>query len=133
MSITNTFENLVLTWLLTANAATRPAAWFLGLSSANPDETGSGNVPPTDPAYARKPVTFVVTGNVAANTGVIEFNEATVNQGVLTHATVWDAVAGGNLISYGLLRDNLGNAAPVTVNIGQILRVPIGAFTISAD
>ena len=91
MSLSDTFETRTLTWLLTANAVTRPTAWYLGLSKADPGESGSGNNPPTG-GYARVPVTFSVTGNEAKNSAVVEFPEATADQGVLTHGTVWDEI-----------------------------------------
>jgi hypothetical protein len=42
MSLTNTFETTVLTWLLTASSATRPTSWYIGLFTAIPNEAGGG-------------------------------------------------------------------------------------------
>ena len=35
-------ENLVLNWLFTTNSATRPTAWFVGLFTAAPSDSGGG-------------------------------------------------------------------------------------------
>ena len=53
-------ENLVLTWLLTATAATRPSAWYVALHTGDPGETGASNevVVGTDADYVRKAITF---------------------------------------------------------------------------
>ena len=59
MSLSNTFETTVLTWLLTNSAATRPTAWYVALFTSNPAEDASGTeVSTTGTAYARpaKPV-----------------------------------------------------------------------------
>jgi hypothetical protein len=41
MSLTNTYENTVLDWLLTTDAATRPTSWYVGLFTSDPTETGA--------------------------------------------------------------------------------------------
>jgi hypothetical protein len=133
MSLTNLFETRVLSWLFTGAAVTRPAEWHLGLSSTAPNEDGSNVTPPADPAYTRVAATFAVTGNEAANDTVLEFPESTVDQGTLTHGVVYDAPTGGNVLSYGPLRDNEGAENPIDVGAGQIVRIPIGAFRVTAD
>lgn len=133
MSLSNTFETRTLQWLLTTAAVTRPTQWYLGLSSADPLDDASGDTPPVGAAYTRVSATFAVANDQATNTGVLEFPEATANWGVMTHGTVWDAPTGGNMIASGLLRDSNGDPASVTVNNGQIVRIPIGAFAISSD
>ena len=45
-------ENLVLTWLFTNSSATRPTAWYVGLFTAAPSDTGGGTEV-TGNAYAR--------------------------------------------------------------------------------
>ena len=62
MSLSNTFETTVLTWLLTNSAATRPTAWYVALFTSNPAEDASGTEV-SGGAYARQSVTFTVSGN----------------------------------------------------------------------
>ena len=57
MSLTNTFETTVLTWLLTTGAATRPTVWYVGLFTTDPGETGAGTEV-TGFGYARTAATF---------------------------------------------------------------------------
>lgn len=103
MSLTNHGENLLLNWLLTANAAVRPTSWFIGLSTADPTEDGSGLAEPADPAYDRLAVAFTVTDDTAENSGTLEFAEATVSWGSITHYALFDAASGGNMIAHGSL------------------------------
>jgi hypothetical protein len=72
MSLTNTFETTVLTWLLTASSATRPTSWYIGLFTAIPNEAGGGTEV-SGSAYVRKAATFTVSGNTASNSAAIEW------------------------------------------------------------
>jgi hypothetical protein len=42
MSLSNIFETTTLTWLLTASSATRPTAWYIGLFTVAPTDSGGG-------------------------------------------------------------------------------------------
>lgn len=128
MSFSNNAENLILTWTFTANAATRPTAWYLALFTTNPAEDGSGTeVSTTGTAYARQTVAFTVTGNTASNTAAVEFPTATASYGTVTHVGVYDASTGGNLIAYAALTTSK------TIDTGDVLRVPAGDLDITLD
>lgn len=128
MSFSNNAENLILTWTFTANAATRPTAWYLALFTTNPAEDGSGTeVSATGTAYARQTVAFTVTGNTASNTAAVEFPTATASYGTVTHVGVYDASTGGNLIAYAALTTSK------TIDTGDVLRVPAGDLDITLD
>ena len=128
MSFSNNAENLILTWTFTANAATRPTAWYLALFTTNPAEDGSGTeVSATGTAYARQSVAFTVTGNTASNTAAVEFPTATASYGTVTHVGVYDASTGGNLIAYAALTTSK------TIDTGDVLRVPAGDLDITLD
>jgi len=127
---TNYTENLVLTWLLTGSAATRPTAWFVALHSADPGETGatselSGN------GYARVSATFTVSGTApttATNSGDVTFAAATgSNWAAATHASVWDASSAGNCLGKGAL------SSSVTINVGDNLKIPASNLNITLD
>lgn len=126
MSLTNTFETRVLQWLLTTTAVTRPTTWFVGLFTAAPGEAGGGTEI-TGNGYARQSATFNVSGNAASNSNTIEFPTATAAWGTVTHAAVFDASTGGNMITYMAL------TASKVVGAGDVIRIPIGALTHTAN
>ena len=121
-------ENLVLTWLFTGSSATRPTAWYVGLFTAAPSDTGGGTEV-TGNAYAR-----VVTGTISgtgtattfSNAAAIEFAAASGgNWGTIGWAGIFDASTGGNLLAW----------APLTtsrvINDGDVFRIPATSLTIT--
>jgi len=128
MSFSNTTETLVLNWLLTGGAATRPTAWYLALYTAAPGEAGGGTeVTTVGTAYARQSAAFTVTGNTASNSAAIEFPAATASYGTVSHCGVFDAVTGGNLIAYAAL------TTAKIIDTGDLLRVNLGELEITLD
>mgnify|MGYP000161768311 CR=1 FL=1 len=128
MSFSNTAETLVLNWLLTANSATRPTAWYLALYTAAPGEAGGGTeVTTVGTAYARQSAAFTVSGNTASNTSAIEFPTATATYGTVSHVGVFDAVTGGNLIAYAALTTSK------VIDTGDVLRFPTGDVDVTLD
>jgi hypothetical protein len=128
MSLSNTFETTVLTWLLTNSSATRPTAWYVALFTSNPDEDASGTeVSTSGTAYARQSVTFSVSGNTATNTAAIEFPTATASYGTVTHVGVFDASSAGNLIAYAALTTSKA------IDTGDVLRLPANDLDVTMD
>jgi hypothetical protein len=128
MSLSNTFETTVLTWLLTNSSATRPTAWYVALFTSNPDEDASGTeVSTSGTAYARQSVTFSVSGNTATNTAAIEFPTATASYGTVTHVGVYDASTAGNLIAYAALTTSKA------IDTGDVLRLPANDLDVTMD
>ena len=128
MSLSNTFETTVLTWLLTNSAATRPTAWYVALFTSNPAEDASGTeVSTSGTAYARQSVTFSVSGNTATNTAAIEFPTATASYGTVTHVGVFDASTAGNLIAYAALTTSKA------IDTGDVLRLPANDLDVTMD
>ncbi|NBT31822.1 MAG: hypothetical protein EBT13_07950 [Rhodobacteraceae bacterium] len=128
MSFSNTFETTTLTWLFTANAATRPTAWYVALFTTNPAEDASGTeVSTSGTAYARQSVTFTVSGDTASNSGAVEFPTATASYGTVTHCAVFDAVSGGNMIAYAALTTSK------LIDTGDVFRFPAGDLDITLD
>ena len=128
MSLSNTFETTVLTWLLTNSSATRPTAWYVALFTSNPDEDASGTeVSTSGTAYARQSVTFSVSGNTATNTAAIEFPTATASYGTVTHVGVFDVSSAGNLIAYAALTTSKA------IDTGDVLRLPANDLDITMD
>lgn len=122
-------ENLVLNWLLTTNSATRPTAWYVGLFTAAPSDTGGGTEV-TGNAYARVATgTISVTGTApttATNSAAIEFAAASGgNWGTVTHAAIFDASTGGNMLAWAALTTSR------TINDGDVFRIPASSLTVT--
>lgn len=128
MSFSNTHENKVLTWTFTADAVTRPTAWYLALFTTDPAEDASGTeVSTSGTAYARQTVAFTVTGNTATNSAAVEFPTATASYGTVTHVAVFDAVTAGNMIAYAAL------SSSKSIDTGDVLRVNASDLDITLD
>ena len=122
-------ENLVLTWLLTSGSATRPTAWYVGLFTAAPSDTGGGTEV-TGNAYARVATgTIGVSGTsptTATNSAAIEFAAASGgNWGTVTHAAIFDASTSGNMLAWAEL------TTARTINDGDVFRIPASSLTIT--
>ena len=126
MSLTNTFETTVLTWLLTASSATRPTAWYIGLFTAPPTDSGGGTEV-SGVSYVRKAVTFTVTGDTASNNAAVEWPVAGGSWGTITDLAIFDAVTGGNMIGYATL------TAAKTIATGDVFRIPLGDLDVTLD
>lgn len=126
MSFSNTYENNIMTWVMTNSAVTRPTAWYVGLFTSNPAEDQSGTEVSGN-GYSRVSATFTVTGDTASNSADVEFSAATASWGTITHIAVHDASTGGNIIAYGAL------TASKDIGAGDIFRVSAGDLDITLD
>jgi len=121
-------ENLVLNYLLTANSVTRPTAWYVGLFTAAPSDTGGGTEV-SGSGYARKATgTMTITGTAttATNAAAIEFDPASGgNWGTLTYAAIFDASTGGNMLAWSQL------TTARTINDGDVFRIPASSLTVT--
>ena len=121
-------ENLVLNFLFTTNTATRPTAWYVGLFTGAPSDTGGGTEV-SGSGYVRKvtgTITVSGTATTATNSAAIEFDPASGgNWGTITHAAIFDAETSGNMLAW----------APLTVsriiNDGDVFRIPASSLTIT--
>lgn len=128
MSLTNAFETISLKYLLTADSVTRPTAWYLGLFTSDPTDTGSAGTEVSGNGYTRTAVTFTVSGDVATNSGAVEFPAATGSGwGTISHVGVIDASSGGNMVVHSSL------SVAKAINVGDVFRVPAGDFDITAS
>jgi hypothetical protein len=127
-SFTDYTENLALTYLFTTDSATRPTAWYVGLFTAAPSDTGGGTEV-SGSAYARV-VTGTISGSGTAttftNAAAIEFAAASGgNWGTIGWAGIFTASTGGTLLAW----------APLTVskaiNDGDIFRIPASSLSIT--
>ena len=121
-------ESTALKFLFTTDAVTRPTAWYVGLFTAAPSDTGGGTEV-SGSAYVRKAtgtITVSGTATTATNSAAIEFAAASGgNWGTITHAAVFDASTGGNMIAWAPL------ATSRTINDGDVFRIPAGSLTVT--
>lgn len=127
MSFSNTFETHVLQYVFTTTSVTRPTAWYVGLFTADPTDTGSGATEITGNNYSRVSATFSVTGATATTTAAVEFAAATGSWGTISHIGIFDAASGGNLIAHSAL------SASKAIGTGDVFRIPTGDLDITLD
>jgi hypothetical protein len=98
-------EKLVLDWLVTNGAATRPTAWYVALYTGAPSDSGGGTEL-SGSGYAREAVTFDAAtspGGTTTNSGAITFTASGGSWGTVTHMGLLDAATTGNLLVHGAL------------------------------
>lgn len=127
MSFTNAFETDVLSWGLTADSVTRPTAWYIGLFTSDPTDTGAAGTEVTGGSYARTAATFTVTGDTASNSGGIEFPAATADWGTVSHIGVFTASSGGTMLVHAAL------TTAKDIATGDVFRIPTGDLDITLD
>jgi hypothetical protein len=127
-SFTDYTENLALTYLFNTGAVTRPTAWFVGLFTAAPSDTGGGTEV-SGSGYARVSAGTISgsgTATTFTNAAAIEFAAASGgNWGTIGWAGIYTASTGGTLLAW----------APLTtakaINDGDIFRIPASSLTIT--
>lgn len=107
---------------------TPPATVYVGLFTAAPSDAGGGTEVATG-SYARIAATFGAPSpsGTIANTGVLTFPTASASWGTVTHFGVFDALSGGNLMSWAPLTNSK------LVGIGDIAVYGIGALVQNLD
>jgi hypothetical protein len=127
--LSNYGEDLVLDWLFTANAATRPTSWYVALYTVAPTDSGGGTEV-SGGSYSRESVGFTVSGTspcTASNSAEVEFPVATAAWGTIVAASIYDSASGGNMIAYANLTTSK------TIDSGDVLRFNTGTLTITLD
>lgn len=126
-ALTNFSENLLLNWLMTNGAASRPTTWYVGLFTAAPSDAGGGTEV-SGGGYARQAVTFnAAVSGATANAGEVSFTATGGNFGTVTHMAIFDAASSGNMLWHGAL------TASRTVNNGDTLTFPAGDIDLTLD
>ena len=133
---TNYLEDKVIGHLFGATAYTAPTTWYAGLQTAAPADDAAGTEV-SGGAYARQSVawTIATSGTAqASNTAALEWPAATTNWGTVTHAGIYDAVSGGNLVAFETLTEtDFSTANPKLVNTGDIFKIDAGNLKIQLD
>ncbi len=128
MSLTNAFETSTLQYLLTTDSVTRPTAWYVGLFTSDPTDTGAAGTEVSGFDYARTAATFTVTGDTATNSSAVEFPAASGgNWGTIGWIGIMDASSGGNMIIHSALD------TAKAINDGDVFRIPTGDLDITAS
>ena len=104
---------------------------YIGLFTAAPGEAGGGTEV-SGGAYARKSLASAFgtdpTGSTTiSNDAEVAFDAATANWGTITHAAIFDASSGGNMVWYAAL------AASKVIQTGDILRFLAGNLTFTFE
>lgn len=126
MSFSNFLETEILDHVFGGNPYTAPSTLYLALFTAAPSDAGGGTEV-SGGAYARQAVTFTVTGDTASNSAAVEFPTATASYGTVTHAAIFDAASGGNLLDWGAL------SVSKAIDTGDVFRLPTGDYDITLD
>tara|TARA_R110000764_G_scaffold16778_1_gene46586 strand:- start:433 stop:819 length:387 start_codon:yes stop_codon:yes gene_type:complete len=128
MSLTNAFETSTLKYLLTTDTVTRPTAWYIGLFTSDPTDTGVAGTEVSGSGYARTVAAFTVTTDTASNSASIEFPAASGgNWGTVGWIGIMDAASGGNMIIHSAL------TVAKAINDGDVFRIPTGDLDITAS
>jgi hypothetical protein len=124
------WENKILDHIFGKGSYTPPTI-YVGLSTTDPTDDGSGLAEPSGNAYARVQ-TSTSDWNIASNgsldnVGDITFAQATGNWGTITHFTLFDAATAGNMLAQGSL------SQPKAIGESDTARFEAGDLEISLD
>lgn len=126
MSASDYLENAILNHILGSSAYTQPSR-FLALSTATLQDDNSGTELSGN-GYSRKSISFgTASSGSITNSGAVEFDTATGDQGTISHFGIYDASSGGNLLFHGAF------SASKNISTGDVLKVSASALTISLD
>ena len=100
------WENKILDHIFGKGSYTPPTI-YVGLSTADPTDSGSGLAEPSGNGYARVQTSASdwddASNGTIENSSDITFTQATGNWGTITHFTLFDAATAGNMLAYGAL------------------------------
>ena len=126
------FETIILNYLRGTALPAPPAKFYIGLYSTPTDESNIGGTELNGNGYARLGVNAATTswtapaaGGVISNAIELAFPVATGNWANATHFAIHAAATGGNRYYHGPL------TTPRQASLGDVIRFPIGTFTIT--
>lgn len=127
-SLTDYAEKLLLDWLMTNGAVTRPTSLFIALFTAAPNDAAGSGTEVSGAGYARQAVTFAPAATPAgttSNTNVVSFTASGGSFGTVSHIAIVDAATGGNRLWTGAL------GTPRTINSGDTLSFGVGSISLA--
>jgi len=130
MSFSNYWENEILDHLF-GKGTYSPPTIYVGLSTADPGDDGSGLAEPSGNGYARVETSAAdwntASGGALDNANDITFPEATGSWGTITHFALFDAATGGNMLAEGAL------SASKAIDSGDTAKFAAGDLVCSLD
>ena len=124
------WKNEILDHIFSKGSYTPPTI-YVGLSTADPTDDGSGSAEPSDNGYARVATTGsdwnVASGGAVANANDIIFPQATGSWGTITHFALFDAATGGNMLAHGSL------SVPIEINSGNKTKIAAGNIDVTLN
>lgn len=110
---------------------TPPSSLYVGLSTTDPTDAGTGITEPSGGGYARVQTgssdwTTAASGALS-NANVITFPEASASWGTPPYFFLADAASGGNMLGHGAI------TTPQAIASGQTARFPVGDLDTSLD
>jgi hypothetical protein len=124
-AISDYLENALINATLRNTGYSSPATVYVALFTTDPTDDGSGTEV-TGGSYARVAATFGAPSNGASSTSAdVQFAQATVNWGTVTHFGIYDAATSGNLLYHGQL------TVSKTIDTGDIFKIPSGQLTVT--
>jgi len=134
-SFADYLENEVLKHLFGKATYTAPSHIYLGLSTADPTDDGSGIAEPSGGSYARKETSpgdwnaAVLGTRILDNAGDLVWPAATADWGTIGWFFGSDAASGGNILFHGELLSG-GNPAHQTITTGDTFTAPAGIIDV---
>jgi hypothetical protein len=124
------WENKILNHIFGKGSYTPPTI-YVGLSTTDPTDAGSGLTEPSGNGYARIQ-TSASDWNAASNSTLdnadnITFNQTTGNWGTITHFALFDAATAGNMLAHGALSQSK------SISESNTARFEAGDLNISLD
>ena len=124
------WENEILDHIFSKGNYTPPTI-YVGLSTADPADDGSGLSEPRDNGYARVATSSsdwnVASGGAVTNANDIIFPKATGSWGTITHFALFDAISDGNMLAHGSL------SVPTEINSGNKAKIAAGGINLALD
>jgi hypothetical protein len=124
------WENKILDHIFGKGSYTPPTI-YVGLSTADPTDAGSGLAEPSGNGYTRVQTSAcdwnAASNGTLKNSSDIIFNQATGNWGTITHFALFDAATTGNMLAYGVLSQSK------SISESDTARFEAGDLQISLD
>jgi len=133
MSASDYLETKILDHIFNKLAYTAPANLFIGLSTADPLDGGTGLAEPVGNGYARVSTAAAdwnsATSGAAKtdNANAITFPQASGSWGTVTHFIISDALSGGNILFSGTVSPSQ------TISTNNTPNFPAGSLSVTAD
>lgn len=102
-TISDYLENKLGDHLLNGVTYTPPSTLYVGYSTADPTDAGSGLAEPSGNGYSRKAITFGAASSRIILNNAVTFDAATGSQGTITHYALFDALTAGNVLASAAL------------------------------